>query len=67
MPTGIPEPIILEKNGKKEKFPSIRKAWLEKLRGHNDSYEKISQFNREKVRMAIKEKTQINGYNIEYE
>ena len=66
MPTGIPEPIILEKNNKREVFPSIRNAWLEKLRGPNDPNEKIGEHNRKKVRLAIKNHTQINGYYIYY-
>jgi len=59
-------PIILEKNGKKEKFRSIRNAWLVKLRGPNDSDTIIGQHNRNKVRLAIENHTQINGYFIYY-
>jgi hypothetical protein len=59
-------PIILEKNGKKEKFRSIRNAWLIKLRSHSDSEEIIGQHNRNKVYLAIENHTQINGYFIYY-
>jgi hypothetical protein len=66
MPTGISEPLILERNGKRERFPSIRSAWLRRLRGSEDSGEIIGQRNREKVRKAIETHTQINGYYIYY-
>ena len=66
MPTGISEPIILDKNGKKFEFPSIRNAWLLKLRNKNDSPIIIGQNNRIKVRKAIENHTQINGYYIYY-
>jgi len=59
-------PVILEKNGNKEKFRSIRNAWLEKLRGHNDSKTIIGQGNRNRVYLAIENHTQINGYFIYY-
>jgi len=65
--TGLPEPIILEKNGKREYFPSIRNAWLLKLRCPQDSDKIIGQNNRNKVRTAIKNHTKINGYNIYYD
>jgi len=62
--TGYPEAVILEKDGKQEHFPSIRDAWLTKLRGPNDSKRIIGQANREKVRSAISNHTKISGYNI---
>ena len=67
MSTGTPEPLILERNGKRERFPSIRSAWLRKLRGTEDSGEIIGQRNRDKVRKAIENHTQINGYYIYYD
>ena len=67
MPTGIPEPLILERNGKRERFPSIRSAWLQRLRGPHDPCEKIGDHNRKKVRAAIENHTQINGYYIYYD
>jgi hypothetical protein len=68
MPSGIPEPLILERNGKKEWYPSIRSAWLKKLRGPNDSETIIGQRNRnKKVRAAIENHIQINGYFIYYD
>jgi len=67
MPTGIPEPLILEKNGRQIHFPSIRSAWLKKLRDPHDSCEKIGDHNRKKVRAAIENHTQINGYYIYYD
>lgn len=66
MPTGTPESLILTKDGKHERFPSIRSAWLERLRGPNDSSERIGEYNRQKVRAAIKNRAQINGYYISY-
>jgi hypothetical protein len=63
---GVPEPVILEKNGKKERVRSIRKAWLEYLRGPNNSCETIGESNRKKVRFAIESHTKINGYYIYY-
>jgi hypothetical protein len=63
---GIPEPLVLEKNGARERFPSIRNAWLTRLRSPQDSDQKIGQRNREKVRLAIDRHTQINGYYIYY-
>ncbi|MDR0300699.1 MAG: hypothetical protein LBI04_00100 [Treponema sp.] len=63
---GIPEPVILEKNGKTIRVRSIRKAWLEYLRGPNDSSEIIGEHNRKKVRSAIENHTKINGYYIYY-
>jgi hypothetical protein len=66
MPSGTKEPVILEKDGVKTHFPSIRDAWLTALRGPNDSPDRIGQANRKKVRAAISKHTQINGYYIYY-
>ena len=59
-------PVFLEKKGKKERYKSIRDAWLLKLRSPYDSKEIIGQTNREKVYYAIENHTQINGYYIYY-
>jgi hypothetical protein len=63
---GVAEPVVLEKEGKEYSFPSIRQAWLQKLRGPHDSAEKIGERNRKKVRAAIANHTRINGYAIRY-
>jgi hypothetical protein len=65
--TGIPEPVILEKNGITEHFPSIRSAWLKRLRSTSNSSAHIGQGNREKVKDAIAQHVKINGYYIYYE
>jgi hypothetical protein len=67
MPSGNSEPVILEKDGVKIPFPSIRSAWLTALRSPHDSPDRIGQTNRERVRHAISTHTQINGYYIYYD
>jgi hypothetical protein len=66
MPSGIKEPLILEKDGVEIPFPSIRDAWLTALRGPHDRSDRIGQPTRERVRHAITTHTQINGYYIYY-
>jgi hypothetical protein len=66
MPSGIKEPLILEKNGVEISFPSIRSAWLTALHDPNDDSGLIRHTNRRRVRHAITTHTQINGYYIYY-
>ena len=60
MPPGTKEPIIIEKDGIKEEFDSIRSAVLKRL---NPGASKQGHWHK-KVENAIKNQTQINGYYI---